>query len=53
MEKEGQLRVTWVAPATPRPPAIVANCMSAPRPMAFMDVLFDDVFVNESAVPIP
>lgn len=30
---------------------VVANCTAEPRPQAFMRVFFDDVFVNESAVP--
>jgi len=30
---------------------IVANCKAGSRPMASMDALFDDVFVNESATP--
>jgi hypothetical protein len=29
----------------------VANCTSMPRPVAFIDALFDDVMVNESAAP--
>lgn len=28
-----------------------ANCTAAPRPVAFMEAFFDNVFVNESAVP--
>jgi hypothetical protein len=28
-----------------------ANCKSLPRPIGFMDVFFDDVYVNESAGP--
>ncbi len=29
----------------------VANCTTEPRPVAFMEVLYDDVSVNESAAP--
>jgi hypothetical protein len=29
----------------------VANCTATPRPVAFIDVLFDDVMVNASAAP--
>jgi hypothetical protein len=29
----------------------VANCTAKPRPVAFIDTLFDDVMVNESAAP--
>jgi hypothetical protein len=29
----------------------VPSCTAMPRPMAFMDALFDDVMVNESAAP--
>jgi hypothetical protein len=29
----------------------VPSCAATPRPMAFMDALFDDVMVNESAAP--
>jgi hypothetical protein len=29
----------------------VANCTTTPRPVAFMDASFDDVWVNESAAP--
>ena len=29
----------------------VPNCTATPRPMAFIEALFDDVMVNESAVP--
>lgn len=29
----------------------VPDCTATPRPMAFMDALFDDVMVNESAAP--
>jgi hypothetical protein len=29
----------------------VANCTAAPRPVAFIEALFDDVMVNESAAP--
>jgi hypothetical protein len=29
----------------------IANCTTAPRPVAFMEAFFDDVFVNESAIP--
>ena len=31
--------------------SIVPNCTTQPRPVGYMEVLFDDVFVNESAVP--
>jgi hypothetical protein len=30
---------------------LVPNCTATPRPMAFIEVLFDDVLVNESAAP--
>jgi hypothetical protein len=29
----------------------VPDCTATPRPMAFIDALFDDVMVNESAAP--
>jgi len=29
----------------------VPNCTATPRPMAFIEALFDDVMVNESAAP--
>jgi hypothetical protein len=29
----------------------VPSCAATPRPMAFIDALFDDVMVNESAAP--
>ena len=29
----------------------VANCTATPRPVAFIEALFDDVMVNESAAP--
>jgi hypothetical protein len=31
----------------------VENCTTEPRPVAFMEAFFDDVFVNESAGPYP
>ena len=30
---------------------VVANCTATPRPVAFIDALFDDVMVNASAAP--
>ena len=30
---------------------VVANCTSTPRPVASMNVLFDNVAVNQSAIP--
>ena len=29
----------------------VPNCTATPRPVAFIEALFDDVMVNESAAP--
>jgi hypothetical protein len=29
----------------------VPNCTTTPRPMAFIDAMFDDVMVNASAAP--
>ena len=30
---------------------LVPNCTATPRPMAFIEALFDDVMVNASAAP--
>jgi hypothetical protein len=32
---------------------LIPNCTATPRPMAFIEALFDDALVNESAGPDP